>query len=430
MIKELKIPALSEGNTDSEGVIIAIPYAAGSQVQTGDTLLEVETDKVTVEIPSELEGTLEEVILNVDDKVSQGTVFARIQTEEKKSEKATANTIKEEHQTVATNEGQTTNEQSISTNKSPALKQQKGDDSYTIIANPSARRLAREIGIDISHVKGSEKHGRITKQDVKNTARKKIQNSSDTKTTTQNNGNVRPLPDFSEFGPIHREKLTNINLATSDNMVNAWSRIPHAWLQQEIDITELEVWRQQCKQDIKNKGGSLTVTVIIAKALAHALKAFPKINSSYDDLTNEIIYKNYTDIGIAVDTEQGLLVPTLRSVDKKSITELSIELSSLSQKARERKLSLKEMQGGGVTLSNLGGMGISTIFPIVNWPQVAIIGVAASIIKTRLHEGELAPRRILTITLGFDHRIINGADGAKFLIHLKKLLEDTRLMLL
>jgi pyruvate dehydrogenase E2 component (dihydrolipoamide acetyltransferase) len=296
-----------------------------------------------------------------------------------------------------------------------------------IRANPSARHLAREIGVDLSEVRGSGMRGRITREDVKGHARKLIQSLE--KASGNSQSARRSLPDFSEFGAIRREPLTNIAAATSNNMEHAWSRIPHAWLQQSIDITELEAWRQKNKHEVKNRGGALTITVVLAKAVSIALKDFPKINSSYDEDSNEIIYKEYTDIGIAVDTEQGLLVPTLRQVDRKGMMELSKELKLLSEKACTRKLSAKELQGAGITISNLGSIGLSSIFPIVNWPQVAIIGVAASAIEPRFYEEEFIPRRTLTVTLGFDHRVINGADGAKFLVHLKELLEDTRLML-
>ena len=197
-----------------------------------------------------------------------------------------------------------------------------------------------------------------------------------------------------------------------------------------MDITDLENWRQQNKEKVRQLGGSLTLTVLLAKAVATALQSFPKLNSSYDEQTNEIVYKDYIDMGIAVDTERGLVVPTLRQVNQKGLVVLSSELSQLSEKARTNKLSPQDLQGAGMTISNLGGMGLSAIFPIVNWPQVAIIGLGASEVEPRFHQGECVPRRRLTVTLGFDHRIINGADGARFLVHLKTLIEDVRLMLL
>jgi len=295
-------------------------------------------------------------------------------------------------------------------------------------ANPGARRLARELGIDLSVVTGSGKRGRITTCDVKHYIRQR--NQPNNNSARQGNDVNSPLPDFSRFGPVRRESLNSIARATSANMAQAWSRIPHAWVQQKIDITELEAWRQKHREDVKQQGGALTMTVILVKAVAVALTSFPKLNSSYDDENNELIYKDYTDIGIAVDTEHGLLAPALRQVDRKGLVDLSQELKQAAEKARARKLAPQDLQGAGITVSNLGGIGLNAIFPIVNWPEVAIVGAAVSAIEAAYINENFLPRRIITVTLGFDHRVINGAEAAKFLVHLKNLLEDARLMLL
>lgn len=423
-IRELTIPALGEGAATGRGIVIAAPFSAGNTVQAGDTLLEVETDKVTLDIPAEEDGTLESMLLSVGDEVQTGQVFATLSV-------ATATSHPQ------TNEpGQTQASQSPPSDAStPAVKPAAPDSTlaapepeHTLApANPSTRRLARELGINLARITGTGKHGRITKDDVKRYAKQYIQ------ATVQTPGAKpvdRPLPDFSAFGPTHREPLSNIATATCNNMTHAWTRIPHAWLQETMDITDLENWRQQNKEKVRQLGGSLTLTVLLAKAVATALQSFPKLNSSYDEQTNEIVYKDYIDMGIAVDTERGLVVPTLRQVNQKGLIVLSSELSQLSEKARTNKLSPRDLQGAGMTISNLGGMGLSAIFPIVNWPQVAIIGLGASEVEPRFHQGECVPRRRLTVTLGFDHRIINGADGARFLVHLKTLIEDVRLMLL
>ncbi len=443
MIRVLEIPSLGEGD-DSEGTIIAIPYEVGDTVLVGDTLLEVETDKVTFEIQAEYEGVIEALMLNVGEQIRPGLKFAKllvaddVQTESKidsvqsdddqqKPNESVENI--EKKQEVVTTESVLSNKPDTSEKEIQAPSINNGGQEKSFVqANPSARRLARQIGVDLSTVKGSGKQGRITKDDIKRHA--KLQNQSNTTVSEAPKNTSRPLPDLSEFGPLRREPLSKITIATSNNMVHAWSRIPHAWLQQTIDITELEEWRQEKKGEVKSQGGSLTLTILLAKAVAVALKSFPKLKSSYDDQSNELVYKDYTDIGIAVDTEQGLVVPTLRQVDQKGMVALSKDLAVLSEKARGRKLSPKDMMGAGITISNLGGIGLNSIFPIVNWPQVAIIGVAASEIKPVYIEDDFIPRRILTVTLGFDHRVINGADGARFLVQLKNLLEDTRLMLL
>ncbi len=437
----LKIPSMGEGG-DEDGSIVNIPIALGDSISVGDTLLEIETDKVTFEVPSEHEGIIEEVTLKVGDHARAGLVFAKLLVNREKSKEAVFDKgVSPEREPLAESIPMVEQQLVVNTilpeEKADSLNKQiegnssidnDGQSKEYIRANPSARRLSREIGVDLCKVEGSGKHGRITIYDVKKYALIKNQSSINTDKSVATH--LRALPDLSEFGILKKEPLSRIAITTSNNMSHAWSRIPHAWIQQTIDITELEEWRQENKKQVYDQGGSLTVTVILAKAVAAALKAFPKLKSSFDEENNEIIYKENTDIGIAVDTGDSLVVPTLRQVDKKGMVDLSKELTTLSKKAKAKKLSPKDMQGAGITISNLGGIGLSSIFPIVNWPQVAIIGVAASAIQPTYTNGEITPRRIMTMTIGFDHRVINGAEGAKFLVHVKTLLEDTRTILL
>jgi pyruvate dehydrogenase E2 component (dihydrolipoamide acetyltransferase) len=438
----LEIPSLGEG-TEDDGTIIDIPIKVGDTIRIGDTLLEIETDKVTLEIPAEHEGVIEEILINTGVQAKVGKAFARLKLKEstvtdrqpgvQRSQKSNALSPVDASETadpilipISSLPGDASTGSKVSSNKLSSDLQKYG--STYIRANPGARRLAREIGVNLAEVDASGKRVRVTAEDVKNHARH-INLGKQVESGIVKNGD-RPLPDFREFGSVSRETMSRVAITTSHNMNQSWSRIPHAWLQQSIDITELEEWRQQQKVEVKKQGGTLTITVILAKVIAIALNSFPKLKSSVDETTNEIVYKNYTDIGIAVDTGDALVVPTLRQVDKKGLVDLSTELSTLSEKARTRKLSPKEMQGAGITISNLGGIGLDAIFPIVNWPQVAIVGVAASTIEPVYIDNEFFPRRRLKVTLGFDHRIINGAEGARFLVHLKDLLEDTRLMLL
>lgn len=432
MLHILELPSMGE-DIDANGTIIDIPIKAGDTISIGDTLIEIETDKVTLEVPSEHDGVIEEILLKVGDQVRAGLQFAKMNLNE------VANVTTEPEEESRKNNDEQVIPAPIQTPPfdaavSPVAVENslpvdaRGQSSNYIKANPAARRLAREIGISLVTVVGSGKHGRISKEDVKRYA--KSINTSNRTEVDHLPTSYRPLPDFSEFGAIQREALSRIAITTSSNMSHAWSRIPHAWLQQSIDITELEEWRKQNKEEVKKHGGALTLTVILTKAIAIALKSFPKLKSSYDEKSNEIIYKDYTDVGVAVDTNDALVVPILRRVDKKGLVELSTELTELSVKARERKLSPKDMLGAGITISNLGGIGLNGIFPIVNWPQVAIVGVAASTVDPVYVAGDILPRRRLMTTLGFDHRVINGAEGARFLVHLKNLLEDTRLMLL
>ena len=295
-------------------------------------------------------------------------------------------------------------------------------------ANPAARRLARELGLNIAQIPGSAKGGRITALDVKDYA--KMLNLARASGKSGSPAQREPLPDIAEFGPVVRKSLDNVALATSRNMSNAWSRIPHAWLQETVDVTETASWRVTQKEQVLERGGALSMTVIIAKALATTLEKFPLFNSSYDDGIDEIVYRQYFDVGIAVDTEQGLVVPVLRRVNEKSLLDLARDLTELSELARSRNIPADALRGGSITLSNLGSIGVSAMLPIINWPQVAVVGVTASR-KTPTCQGtQIVPRELMNITLGFDHRVINGADAARFLLHLKHLLEDLRRMLL
>ncbi len=294
-------------------------------------------------------------------------------------------------------------------------------------ANPGTRRLARELGLNIAHISGSAHGGRITTGDVKDYAKQlNLARAGANRAVA----GPRELPDIAKFGPVVREPLDKLAVATSRNMVNAWQRIPHAWLQETVDVTDTASWRAAHKEQVLQRGGALSMTVILAKALANTLEEFPLFNSSYDELVEEIVYKKYIDIGIAVDTSYGLVVPALRRVNDKSLVELSIELAQISELARTRKLAADDMRGGSITLSNLGNIGVSAMFPIINWPQVAIVGVAGSR-ETPIYRGsDVVPRQLMSVTLAFDHRVINGADAARFLLHLKRLLQDLRVMLL
>ena len=301
--------------------------------------------------------------------------------------------------------------------------------SLIIPASPSTRRLARKLGVNLAELAQLSGSQRINTSDVERFVKSIISKNLNTQKNDTldeiKHQNNKPT-DITKHGLIRSEKASKMAISTSSNMTRTWTNIPHAWLQQNVDITELETWRKEHKKN----GGSLTITVIIAKAIAVALKSFPLLNSSFDEEKKLIHFKEYYDVGIAVDTPQGLVVPTLRGVDSKGLETLSSELRELSQRAYSRKLTLNDMQGAGITLSNLGGIGLNAIFPIINWPQTAIVGVAASELVPKYIDNELCERQVMAVTLGFDHRIINGADGAKFLTHLKTLLEDIRMFII
>jgi len=419
------------GDDVKEGTVVNIAVALGEMISEGQTLLEVETDKVVLEIPATKAGCVTDLYLAIDNKVSQGDKIislaldsldadspsepnkAVIEQAPSESVLAVANTQTKLPPKVAI---ASTHEQQIAT-------------GAIIPAGPGTRRLAREIGVAISEVTGSGPRGRISIADVKSYAKQRAKGQQ--VATAHANTAQKSLPDLSVYGNVHRQAMTGIERITSENMSHAWTQIPHAWLQEKIDITELEAARQRHKGTVKAQtGGSLTITAILVKALAQTLRQFPRFNAAFDPQSNEVVYLDYCHIGVAVDTPAGLVVPKVENADQKGLMAISSDLVKLADKARTRKLTAKDLSGAGITVSNLGGLGLSSIFPIVNWPQVAILGVASSQVEACFINGEFKPRLMMPITLAFDHRMINGADGARFIAYLKQLLEDSFTLLL
>jgi pyruvate dehydrogenase E2 component (dihydrolipoamide acetyltransferase) len=296
-------------------------------------------------------------------------------------------------------------------------------------AAPSVRRFAREIGIDIYQVRGSGLNGRISFEDVKlfaKTLNKQIQQGG----TSAGFAGIKreTLPDFSKWGEIDRQPMSNIRRVTADHLSYAWATIPHVTQFDKADITELDKLRKQFSKNVEAAGGKLTVTAVLLKVVASALKVFPQFNSSVDMEKSEIVYKKYFNIGIAVDTDRGLLVPVIRDVDKKNITQISTDLAGVSKKARDKKLSIDDMQGASITISNLGGIGGTYFTPIINAPEVAIIGVSKSIIEPVYIDGKIEPRLMMPLSLSYDHRIIDGADAVRFLRWVINALENPFLL--
>ena len=444
MSQAIRVPELGDGIT--QGNIIAIHVSPGEQVAEGQTLIEVETDKVVLEVPADRPGIIKEVCLAEGASASPGDTIVFLEPLGADGPAGTTSasdqTAAESQESVAAEvkaERDDTQEKITAATGGEALAPIVEADEAIIMpagaagsstsaavpAGPSARRLARELGIEIGTVSGTGPRGRITKADVKSHAKRAL-----TQPSAAPSKALPPLPDLSAFGPVRREPLSAIARATAQNMAQAWERIPHAWLQDKIDITELEMQRQLHKQSVRDAGASLTVTALIVKAMSSAIKKFPVFNAAYDEQSNEMVYREYIDIGVAVDTSHGLVVPKIRRADQLGLTDIALELGQISERAKKRKLSMEDLSGAGITVSNLGGMGLTGIQPIVNWPQVAILGVAASEMEPRYVNDELQKRLMMPITLAFDHRIINGADGARFLQYLKSLLEQPFSLLL
>ncbi|HEY3969193.1 MAG TPA: 2-oxo acid dehydrogenase subunit E2 [Planctomycetaceae bacterium] len=293
-------------------------------------------------------------------------------------------------------------------------------------AGPATRRLARELGVDLHDVAGSGPGGRITSEDVQAYVREKLAALESGGAPGAGPAIVPPLPDFSQYGPVERQQLNKIMRTGAANLSVAWSVIPHVTQHELSDVTDLEAARKRYSQSAGSKDGGpkVTMTVLAMKAVVIALKAFPRFNASYDAARGEVVLKQYYNIGIAVDTENGLMVPVVRAVDTKSVMHLAAELTDLAQKARDRKLAPTDMQGGSFTITNLGGIGGTYFTPIVNYPEVAILGMSRTSQQQVIVNGAPQIRLMLPLSLSYDHRVINGADAARFIVKLSGLLSD------
>jgi pyruvate dehydrogenase E2 component (dihydrolipoamide acetyltransferase) len=294
-------------------------------------------------------------------------------------------------------------------------------------AAPSVRKLAREVGVDINEVQGTGPGGRISQEDVKEHARR-VLSSVGSAAAGARPAAAQPLPDFGKWGEVERQPMSNIRRKTAEHLSAAWNAIPHVTQCEKADITALEALRKKYAPQIEKQDGKLTVTAILVKVLAAAVRQFPQFNASVDMQAQEIVVKRYVNIGVAVDTDRGLLVPVIRHADRKNIAEISVELQQLAVKARDRKLTLEEMSGGGISISNLGGIGGTYFTPIVNWPEVAILGVSRGQQEPVWNGTAFEPRLMLPLSLSYDHRVIDGADAMRFLRWVAEALEQPFLL--
>ena len=290
------------------------------------------------------------------------------------------------------------------------------------------RRFARELGVDINQVGGSGSHGRVSVDDIKRHARELLQQSPTPAPQVSASQGFPPLPDFSKWGEVRRERLSGIRRATAEQLTRCWNNVAHVTQFDRADITELEQLRKRYADRATKQGGKLTMAVMAVKVVASALKVFPKFNASIDMESRETIFKDYVNIGIAVATERGLLVPVLRDVDKKNMVDIAAEVSEIAQKTREGSIRLDELQGGTFTVTNLGSIGGTHFTPIVNWPEVAILGMGRSRIEPGYQNGECQERMYLPLSLSYDHRLIDGAEGARFLRWIVDAIEQPLLL--
>ena len=417
MATEFKLPDLGEGV--EAGDVVGVLVAEGDIVEIDQSVVELETDKALVEVPSSVAGTVTEIHVSAGDSVPVGQVLISVE----EGEKAEAPEPKGESHPAPIAEPVPSSDTgsaptSLSVNPAPPVSASNGD---PIPAAPVTRRLARELGVDLAQVAGSGPGGRISQDDVKAAVRNRQAGGV---------APVAPLPDFSKWGAIQRQPLSKIRQIIAQNMSRAWQQVAHVTQFDRADVTDLEAFRQRNKTVAEASGAKLTPTVLALKAIITALKAFPQFNASLDAAANELILKRYYNLGIAVDTERGLLVPVIKDVDRKDILELACELGDISQRARTNKIGLDELQGGTFTVTNLGSLGVGEFTPIVNHPEVAILGLGRAREEAAVHNGRIVPRLIMPLALSYDHRVIDGADGARFMRKIVDALEKPELMLL
>ena len=416
-ISEMKLPAL--GENIEKGTVTKILVKVGDRIQKGKNILEIETDKAVLEVPSTSEGVIKEILINAGTVIKVGQPIFKIES----AATATPTGTNTQTQPLPTRghdfsrvpmpaAEKETIEAESTPGKQPSATPQIATNTpipirKDIPAAPSVRLLARELGIDIGLVPSSSPGGRISLDDVK--AYCKMLNT--TRASSGTSALVsKPLPDFNKWGSARREAMSNVRKKTAEHLSHAWNSIPHVTQFDKVDITELE----KLRKSISGTNKKISVTPFIIKVVAQALKKFPQFNSSVDMATQEIIFKDYVNIGLAVDTDRGLIVPVIKNVDRMSVLQISDELNAMAERARTRKTTIEEMQGGCFTISNLGGIGGTCFTPIINWPEVAILGVSRGSMEPVYVDGNFTPRLMLPLSLSYDHRVIDGADAARF----------------
>lgn len=408
--KEIKVPNIGEFK-DVE--VIEVLVSGGQSVSKNDPLITIESDKSSVEIPASFDGKVKSVKIKVGDRVSEGDLILTIEQSGEEEKKIEQKTIKEAEQVANQNQV----EKIVKVN--PVQNTIKKDNSEISSASPKVRKFARELGVNINEIVGSERQGRIVEDDVKNFISSKINKAPD-KTEVQPKKIVSEYS-HSDFGEIEVKDMPRVKKLASTYLVNSWTTIPHVTNHDEADITEMEDFRTSLTDMYTGERKKITPLAFIVKALVASLKKFPSFNSSIDDIENgKITMKNYFHVGIAVDTPHGLMVPKIRNADNKSISYISNELKIVSDQCRNLKIDKKEFFGGSMTITSLGGIGGSFFTPIINYPEVAILGVGKAQKKQIFINGKFETRTMLPLSLSYDHRIIDGAEAARFNNDLKE----------
>jgi pyruvate dehydrogenase E2 component (dihydrolipoamide acetyltransferase) len=457
-MSEFILPNLGDGV--AQGDVLKVLVKVGDTLKVDQSVLELETDKATIEVPSDVAGKVTAVNVKAGDKVKPGQAVLTLEgangasgaegaksapkedapkQEAPKQEAAPAPEAPAPQAPEAPQAPTERPKASVTniaaarpavTSAAPAAPAAAAPQVTAAPAAPSVRRLAREIGVDVTQVPGTGPGGRITQDDVKEFSKRVMNSIGSNGQAAAATGAARPattgpaLPDFAKWGEVERKAMSGIRRKTAEHLSNAWNTIPHVTQFDKADITALEQVRKKYRPEVEKAGGNLTVTAVAAKVIASALKVFPQFNASVDAAGEAIVYKKYINVGIAVDTENGLLVPVLRNVDQKNLIQLSVEIQQLAEKAKARKLTLDEMSGGSMSISNLGGIGGTAFTPIVNWPEVAILGISRGGFEPVWNGTAFEPRQMLPLSLSYDHRLIDGADAIRFLRWVAEALEN------
>ncbi|MBM88738.1 MAG: dihydrolipoamide acetyltransferase [Gammaproteobacteria bacterium] len=409
----IEVPDLG---TEDEVDVIEIHIGVGDNVAVDDPLITLESDKAAMEVPSPRAGEIVELIVSVGERVKKGSAIAKVKSEiAVTSEPDVASSLSNSENIE---DGQT---EPVSP-ESPPPPSIAPPSSNKVYAGPAVRKLARELGVNLTLISGTGARNRIIKEDIHDFVNSRINNPQGGALASR----TMPAIDFGQFGEIEKVARTKLEKVTAVNMDRNWNSVPHVAQFNEADVTDLEAFREELKSEGERRGVKLTFMPFLLKACAKALKEYPQFNVSLHASGDYVIQKKYLHIGVAVATDAGLVVPVIRNVDQKSIWQLAEEVVELAEKASQRKLTLEEMQGACFTISSLGAIGGTGFIPIVNAPEVAILGVAKTEIKPVYIDGEFKPRKMLPLTLSYDHKVVNGVDGGMFATYLAKLLEDIR----
>jgi len=453
MIEKIVVPDIGENVVS--GKVVAVHVKVGDMVDMDGTVIELETDKAVVEIPSAVKGKIMEVLVAEGDELKVGDVIARVETDNLDVGQAQpAPSAVEAGAGAALGKSAAKTEEKpvpekVGVSDNPPPRAQKETDSVVlnreaaerktpsevpatpgrpVPASPAIRRLARELGAKIDTIEGSGSGGRITEADVKSHVRKEQMGAESTPARAMPDGGEPQLPDFSRWGEVEAVALETVRRLTAESTTTSWLTIPHVTQFDKADVTALEDFLKKNAEKVARAGGKLTLTPVLTRVCAQALIKYPRFNASLDLVHQRLIFKHYVHIGMAVDTPRGLLMPVIRNANTKCITDLAVEIVDLAERARNKKIKAAELEGGTFSISNQGGIGGMGFTPIILWPQVAILGISRTAVEPIFVEGQVRPHRMLPLSLSYDHRVIDGADAARFLRWICECLEQPMTM--